>query len=101
MATFVFVRVLVGGETSIHTHPEPELIYQITREIDYQNALKGTKTIGPGAVEGIPPITSVQKRNLYKEDLELLSWFLVDFSQPFASLASFKTSTAHAPRVRA
>ena len=31
MATSVLVQVLVGGETSVHTHPEPELIYQITR----------------------------------------------------------------------
>ena len=94
MATFVLVRVPVGGETSVHTHPGPELIYQITGKIEYQNALIGTKMMGPGAVEGIPPLTGVQKRNPYNEDAEFLSWFLVDTSHPFAFPASFSTSTA-------
>ena len=48
MATFVLVRVPVDGATSVHTHPEPELIYQLSGRIDYQNALIGTKLIGPG-----------------------------------------------------
>lgn len=76
MATFGLVRVPVGDETSVHTHPGPELIYQITGKIDYQNALIVTKTMGPGAVEGIPPVTSVQKRNPYKKDAEFLSWYM-------------------------
>ena len=83
----------VGGETSVHTHPGPELIYQLRGRIYYQNALIGTKLMGPGDVEGIPPLTGVQKRNLYTEDAEFLSWFLVDASQPFASPALFNTST--------
>mgnify|MGYP001251794353 CR=1 FL=1 len=80
MATFVLVRVPVGGEISLHTRPEPELIYPITGKIDYQSALIDTKTTGPRAVEGFPPVTSVQKRNPCKEDVEFLSRFLVDAS---------------------
>ena len=94
MATFVLVRVPVGGETSVHTHPGPELIYQLSGKIDYQNALIGTKLMGPGDIEGIPPGVSVQKRNPYEEDAQFLSWFLVDVSQPFASAAAFERSPA-------
>ena len=94
MATFVLVRVPVDGETSVHTHPGPELIYQLSGKIDYQNALIGTKLMGPGKIEGIPPGVSVQKRNPYPEDAEFLSWFLVDASQPFASAAAFERSRA-------
>jgi len=89
LAVFVLVRVPVDGETSVHTHPGPELIYQLSGKIDYQNALIGTKLMSPGELEGIPPVTSVQKRNPYEEDAEFLSWFLVDASQPFASPAAF------------
>ena len=94
MATFVLVRVPVDGETSVHTHPGPELIYQLSGKIDYQNALIGTKLMSPGEIEGIPPGVSVQKRNPYEEDAEFLSWFLVDRSQPFASPAGFERSPA-------
>ena len=89
MATFVLVRVPVDGATSVHTHPGPELIYQLSGKIDYQNALIGTKLMNPREIEGIPPGVSVQKRNSYEEDAEFLSWFLVDRSQPFASPAAF------------
>lgn len=78
-----------GGRTTVHTHPGPELIYQLSGRIDYQNALIGTKRIGPGALEGIPPGTAVQKRNPYKEPAVFLSWFLVDPDRPFAPKASF------------
>jgi len=94
MATFVLVRVPVDGETSVHTHPGPELIYQLSGKIDYENGLIGTKLMGPGEIEGIPPGVSVQKRNPYEGDAEFLSWFLVDRSQPFASPAAFERSPA-------
>ena len=94
MATFVLVQVPVDGETSVHTHPGPELIYQLSGRIVYQNALVGTKLMRPGEIEGIPPGVSVQKRNPYEEEAQFLSWFLVDASQPFASPASFEGSTA-------
>ncbi len=97
MATFVLVRVPVGGETSIQTHPGPELIYQLSGKIDYQNALIGTKLMGPGQIEGIPPSIGVRKRNPYDEDAEFLSWFLVDASQPFASPAAFATVLEESP----
>jgi quercetin dioxygenase-like cupin family protein len=78
-----------GGRTTVHTHPGPELIYQLSGRIDYRNALIGTKRIGPGGFEGIPPGTAVQKRNPYKEPAIFLSWFLVDPDRPFAPKASF------------
>ena len=78
-----------GGRTTVHAHPGPELIYQLSGRIDYQNALIGTKRLGPGGLEGIPPETAVQKRNPYKEPAVFLSWFLVDPDRPFAPKASF------------
>jgi len=94
VATFVLVRIPAGGQTSVHTHPGPELIYQLSGKIDYQNGIIGTKSMGFGEIEGIPPNISVQKRNPYEEDTEFLSWFLVDSRQPFASAAAFERSLA-------
>jgi quercetin dioxygenase-like cupin family protein len=78
-----------GGRTTVHAHPGPELIYQLFGRIDYQNALIGTKRLGPGGLEGIPPETAVQKRNAFKRPAVFLSWFLVDPDRPFAPEASF------------
>ena len=89
LATFVLVRVPPGGQTSVHTHPGPELIYQLLGTIDYENALIGVRQMGPGGVEGIPPDTAVQKRNPFDEVAEFLSWFLVDTARPFATAARF------------
>ncbi len=89
LAVFVLVVVPPGGETSVHTHPGPEFIYQQSGDIDYQNEIIGTKRLMIGDAEGIPPETSVQKRNPYEEDAAFLSWFLVDPAQPFASPAVF------------
>ena len=89
LATFVLVRVPPGGETSVHTHPGPELIYQLSGQIDYENALIGVRRMSEGDVEGIPPKTPVQKRNPFDEEASFLSWFLVDTGQPFASAARF------------
>ena len=85
----VFVQVLVpsGAETSVHTHPGPELIYQTVGRIEYENALIGTREMGSGEIEGIPPRVAVQKRNVFADDAEFLSWFLVDVTEPFASPA--------------
>ena len=79
-----------GGRTTVHVHPGPELIYQLSGRIDYQNALIGTKRLGPGGLEGIPPGTAVQKRNPFKQPAVFLSWFLVDPDRPFAPKASFR-----------
>lgn len=90
--TASFVEVVVpadGGQTSVHTHPGPELIYQLTGEIDYENAIIGEVRLGRGGLEGIPPETAVQKRNPTEEDAAFLSWFLLDPDQPFASPAAF------------
>ena len=87
-----FLEVTVpprGGRTTVHTHPGPELIYQLSGRIDYQNAIVGTKRVGPGGLEGIPPDTAVQKRNPYPRPATFLSWFLVDPDAPFAPTASF------------
>ena len=89
LAVFVLVVVPPGGETSVHTHPGTEFIYQQSGHIHYQNELIGTKRLVPGGAEGIPPETPVQKRNSYEEDAASLSWFLVDPAQPFASPAVF------------
>lgn len=79
-----------GGRTTVHSHPGPELIYQLSGRIHYQNALIGTKRLGPGGLEGIPPETAVQKRNPFKQPAVFLSWFLVDPDRPFAPKASFR-----------
>ena len=89
LAAFVHVLVPPGGETSVHTHPGPEFIYQLTGTIEYENSIIGTVEMEPGAVEGIPPEVPVQKRNRFDHDAEFLSWFLVDPAKPFASQASF------------
>ena len=89
---FVHVLVPSGAETSVHTHPGPELIYQIVGRIEYENALIGAREMGPGEIEGIPPGVAVQKRNSFTEDAEFLSWFLVDMTEPFASPARFSTT---------
>lgn len=87
-----FLEVTVpprGGRTTVHTHPGPEFIYQLSGRIDYQNAIIGTKRLGPGGAEAIPPGTAVQKRNPLNQPATFLSWFLVDPDQPFAPKASF------------
>ncbi len=89
LAVFVYVLVPSGGQTSVHTHPGPELIYTISGRIEYENKLIGAKVMGPGEFEGIPPGVPVQKRNTFEQDAEFLSWFLVDGAQPFASPARF------------
>ena len=84
------VKVPPGGETSVHTHPGPEFIYQLSGGIDcqgYQNDIFGMLQITNGDIEGIPPTTSVQNRNPSGGTVAFLSWFLVDLSQPFASPA--------------
>jgi quercetin dioxygenase-like cupin family protein len=78
-----------GGRTTVHTHPGPEFIYQLTGRIDYQNAIVGTRRLGPGGAEGIPPGTAVQKRNPYADPATFLSLFLVDPRRPFAPKAGF------------
>ena len=88
-AVFVYVLVPSGGQTSVHTHPGPELIYTISGTIEYENQLIGAKVMEPGEFEGIPPGVPVQKRNTFERDAEFLSWFLVDGAQPFASSARF------------
>jgi quercetin dioxygenase-like cupin family protein len=91
LATMIEVSVPPrGGRTTVHTHPGPEFIYMTAGEIDYQNALVGTKRLGPGGAEAIPPDTPVQKRNPYPNEAVFLSWFLVDPDQPFAPPAEFE-----------
>ena len=89
LAVFVLVFVPPGGETSLHTHQGTEFIYQRGGHIHYQSEIIGIKRLSPGDVEGMPPETSVQKRNSYKEPSAFLSWFLVDPELPFASPAIF------------
>jgi quercetin dioxygenase-like cupin family protein len=78
-----------GGRTTVHTHPGPEFVYQLSGRIDYQNEIVGIKRLGPGGAEGIPPGTAVQKRNPYADPATFLSLFLVDPDRPFAPKASF------------
>ena len=68
LAAFVHVLVPSGAETSVHTHPGPEFIYQTVGQIEYENGLIGTREMGPGEIEGIPPLTAVQKRNVFADD---------------------------------
>jgi quercetin dioxygenase-like cupin family protein len=88
----LFIEVVVpprGGRTTVHTHPGPEFIYQLSGRIDYQNAIVGTKRLGPGGAEAIPPGTAVQKRNPFRRAATFLSLFLADPAKPFAPKASF------------
>ena len=78
-----------GGRTTVHTHPGPEFIYELSGRIDYQNAIIGTRRLGPGGAEGIPPDTAVQKRNPFARPAKFLSFFLVDPDRPFAPMARF------------
>ncbi len=89
-AAFVLVTIPPGGQTSVHTHPVPEFIYQYEGVIDYQNEFKQILGMEPGAFEGIPARIAVQKRNESGDDALFLSWFLVDTNQPFASPARFE-----------
>jgi quercetin dioxygenase-like cupin family protein len=87
-----FIEVTVpprGGRTTVHTHPGPEFIYQLSGRIDYQNAIVGTKRLGPGGAEAIPPGTPVQKRNPFTRPASFISFFLVDPGRPFAPRADF------------
>jgi quercetin dioxygenase-like cupin family protein len=91
-ADAAFIEVAVpprGGRTTVHTHPGPEFIYQLSGRIDYQNAIIGTRRLGPGGAEGIPPATAVQKRNPFERPATFLSFFLVDPDRPFAPKARF------------
>lgn len=93
-AAFVLVTVPPGGQTSVHTHPGPEFIYQYEGIIDYQNEFKLIGGMEPGAFEGIPASIAVQKRNESDDDAVFLSWFLVDPDQPFASPARFEEAVS-------
>ncbi len=68
LAAFVHVLVPQGGRTSVHTHPGPEFIYQLSGQIEYQNAIIGSIEMEPGAIEGIPPRTPVHVRRQNKWD---------------------------------
>ena len=48
LATFVRVTVPPAGQTSVHTHPGPEFIYQLIGDIEYENALIGEIKMAPG-----------------------------------------------------
>ncbi len=89
LVVFILVEIPPGGETSIHTHPGPEFIYQLSGGIDYQNGITGVRKMVAGDVEGIPPLTAVQKRNPSDKKAVFLSWFLVDTEKDFASPAAF------------
>jgi quercetin dioxygenase-like cupin family protein len=87
-----FIEVTVpprGGRTTVHSHPGPEFIYQLSGRIDYQNAIIGRRRLRPGDAEGIPPDTAVQKRNPFARPATFLSFFLVDPDRPFAPRAEF------------
>jgi quercetin dioxygenase-like cupin family protein len=87
-----FIEVTVpprGGRTTVHTHPGPEFIYELSGRIEYENAIIGTRLLGPGGAEGIPPDTAVQKRNPFARPATFLSFFLVDPDRPFAPGARF------------
>ena len=101
LGAFVHVLVPSGGQTSVHTHPGPELIYQTVGRIEYENALIGSREMGPGEIEGIPPGVPVQKRNDFEDDAEFLSWFLVDLTEPFASPARFPSPELRGENVAA
>lgn len=86
---FIRVDLEPGAETSVHTHPGPEFIHGTDGSFTYENGLEGEREFGPGDSAGIPPDTSVQKRNDTEADASFLSWFLVAPDQPFAPGAEF------------
>ena len=73
-------RAAVGPPST--ATPVPSSSTSSPGEIDYQNAMIGTKRLGPGGAEAIPPETAVQKRNPFSEPAVFLSWFLVDPDRP-------------------
>ena len=98
-AVFVSVVLPPGGETTVHTHPGPEFIYQLSGRIDYQNADKLIEGLTRGGAEGIAPEVAVQKRNPFMGSAEFLSWFLVDPERPFATAARFDTDGSRGPNL--
>jgi quercetin dioxygenase-like cupin family protein len=90
---FIRVEMPSQSQTSIHTHPGPEYIYVTEGEFEYQNALIGTKTMGPGDDAALPADTAVQKRNPRGPTAVFLSWFVVAAGEPFAPAAEFTGTT--------
>ncbi len=86
---FVLVDVPTGGQTSVHTHPGPEFIYVSRGDIDYQNAIIGTKEMGVGDSATLSADTVVQKRNPEGDTAAFLTFFVVDHSKPLAPDATF------------
>ena len=82
LVVFVSVEVSPGGETSVHSLPGPEFIYQFTGSIDYQNGLIGVRPMTPGDIEGIPPVTLVQKRKAAGQTAAFLFWFQLTPTSP-------------------
>ena len=85
----VLVEVPTGGQTSVHTHPGPEFIYVTRGDIDYENAIIGSKEMGVGDSATLPENTAVQKRNPEGEQAAFLTLFVVDPSVPLAPEATF------------
>ncbi len=85
----VLVEVPTGGQTSVHTHPGPEFIYVTRGDIDYQNAIIGTREMGVGDSATLPADTAVQKRNPEGDTAAFLTFFVVDPSKPLAPDATF------------
>lgn len=91
--SFIRVELPPGSQTSIHTHPGSEFIYETEGAIDYQNAIIGTERTEAGGTHMLPRDTAVQKRNPEGETAVFLSWFIVDPDMPFAPEASFDEAT--------
>jgi len=89
LVVFILVEIPPGGETSVHSHPGPEFIYQLSGGIDYHDDIIGVRKMVAGDGQGLPPLTAVQKRNPSDEEAVFLSWYLVDTEKDFASPASF------------
>lgn len=85
----VLVEVPTDGQTSVHTHPGPEFIYVTRGDIDYQNAIIGTKEMGVGDSATLSADTAVQKRNPEGDTAAFLTFFVVDPSKPLAPDATF------------
>ena len=89
LAGFVLVKVPSGGETSVHTHPGPEFIYQLSGGIDYQgyqNDIVGMLQITNGDIEGIPPTTSCPKSETIRMNSRVFivvsCWPIPPFASP-------------------
>lgn len=88
---FLLVELPPGSQTSVHTHPGPEYVYNTRGSYTYESDATGEVPTSEGDDHSLGADTAVQKRNTGDEPATFLSWFIVDPDEPFAAGATFDT----------